>query len=147
MAYIAPPTFVVGAVLTAAQMNVLGGDITFLHSLLPGVAYTGTLVGGSPGAGFTPLIVAGSSVGVTGSGSGTLSISFGFTFPGGVAAFLPTVGDAQVSGTTNQLVVALDSASSISTTSATVICYESVASAVTVSLSTTVRVNWIAMGW
>lgn len=30
MSWTAPPTFVSGAVLTAAQMNILGGDISFL---------------------------------------------------------------------------------------------------------------------
>lgn len=31
MAWVTPPTFVVGAVLTAAQQNILSGDLQYLH--------------------------------------------------------------------------------------------------------------------
>lgn len=52
MAYIAPPTFVVGAVLTAAQMNVLGGDITFIVGTAANVA-AGAV--STPSTGWTTL--------------------------------------------------------------------------------------------
>lgn len=32
MSWVAPPTFVVGQVLTAAQQNILGGDLTYLFA-------------------------------------------------------------------------------------------------------------------
>lgn len=62
MSWTAPPTFVSGAVLTAAQMNILGGDIAFLGGP------KGTAVNGSQttaSAAYTDLATVGPQVTVT----------------------------------------------------------------------------------
>ena len=49
MAYVTPPTFVSGAVLTAAQLNVLGDDIVYLKAQADGVAVQGVYLTRSTG--------------------------------------------------------------------------------------------------
>jgi hypothetical protein len=44
MAYTAPPTFVSGDPLTAAEMNVLGDDIAYLYGVNQGLTFSGTMV-------------------------------------------------------------------------------------------------------
>jgi hypothetical protein len=68
MTFVTPPTFTVGQVLTAAQQNILSGDLTYLNSRQAPV--TGQITG------TTGAITAGTGFSCTRTGTGTYQITY-----------------------------------------------------------------------
>ncbi len=91
MAWTAPPTFVSGQILTAAEQNILGTDIGLLATSLPMLSEVVFPLAGSAPSSPEPgnyYMQCGTVSGVT---SGfNISVTFPVAFPGGVASVLVT---------------------------------------------------------
>lgn len=125
MAWTSPRTWVVGEMLTAALLNAhVRDDILWLAERI------GTVVTGAATSSSSHVVLAGSEV-VTTNGSGvTPTIAYGQTF-GSTPVVVVCNGDAAVAGADDLAV------NSRTTSGFTAKC---------AALSTSVRVNWIAVG-
>ena len=126
------PTHAVGDVLSSPDWNTL----TPLNTSI-GLFGVGSAISGSPPAGTAPNFLPQCGTSVVTTSGGIATITFPSTFPNGVVTVLPAPGDAASS--LGQVVV-----HTTSTSNFTAYCYTTTGSAITAS---SVRINWIAIGF
>ena len=139
MAWTAPIQHAAGDVLPASDWNtyVANNEIALENSLQL-FAIAGNLVGAPPALGSPAYKIQGGTTVATTSTGGGLSIAWGTSFPVGVVTVLAMAGDDTVAGLIINIVAA-----QVTLASFGIVAY----TGVTALASTSIRVNWIAIGF
>jgi hypothetical protein len=140
VSWAAPPTFIAGTVFTAANANILSGDLTVLATQI-GLLGAGPAVQGSPPAATAPnfSLQTGSLTGTT--SGGAIGLVFPTSFPNGVFGVIGMNGDSSV---TNMVPDTSQTTNPWTKTGGTFFCRDFTGALVG---SVAVRINWIAGGF
>lgn len=140
MAWTSPRTWVAGETVTAAIMNThVRDNLTALFPAIP-LSGVGGSIGGSPPTFNSGLFVVQAASDVVTYVTGGVTHTFPAAFPTGLLTVIPTPGDVALSFAQAQVVAAGSTASGFK--------FKAYNNAGTeIANSSTIRVNWLAIGW